>query len=204
MAYPSFFDKVPTIKLFDPLARLLGACDDGIVEFGYPEIVRAAGHSCPTVASTFLMTGRALDALFPDQTPLRGGISVEFSGAQEDGVIGVVGAVVTQITGAAGPGGFKGLGGRFARRDLLHFGRRTGGFTARFGRVDGEGSVGVTVDPEVVPPNPETMPLMQKMLGGSADAGDRRRFTELWQDRVRRILIDDRDAPGLVVVTPDA
>ena len=32
MKYPTFFDDVPKIRLYDPLAEFLGAIDDGIVE----------------------------------------------------------------------------------------------------------------------------------------------------------------------------
>ena len=49
MIYPQFFNKIPTIKLQDDLASFLGAFEDGIIEFSYLDIVKSAGHSCPTV-----------------------------------------------------------------------------------------------------------------------------------------------------------
>ncbi len=79
MACPEFFDRVQTIRLFDPLAQVLGAFDDGVIEISYPEVVRAAGHSCPTVASAYLMTLKALEGLYPEGLPERGGVEVEFS-----------------------------------------------------------------------------------------------------------------------------
>ena len=51
MKYPAFFDEVPSISLYDPLAEFLGAAEDGILQYGYVDAVRLAGHSCPTVAS---------------------------------------------------------------------------------------------------------------------------------------------------------
>lgn len=64
--------------------------------------------------------------------PERGGIRVEFGAAQADGVTA---AVAKLLTGAAGEGGFKGLSGRFSRRNLLLF--ATGNATEhRFTRLD--------------------------------------------------------------------
>ncbi len=199
MAYPQFFDQVPTIRLFDPLAQVLGAFDDGVIEVGYPEVVRAAGHSCPTVASAYLMTLKALESLFPDGLPVRGGIEVEFSQDFDEGTAGVVGSVVAQITGAAGPGGFKGIAGNFGRDNLMQFGRAIG-CTAKFTRKDTGRSVLVDINPNVVPPSPQTMPLLQKIIAQTANSDEKSEFARLWQDRVKRILIDQRDDAGLVAV----
>ena len=79
MAFPAFFAQPPRIALHDPLARLLGASDDGLIEYGYEDAVRLAGHSCPTVAGAWLMTVRALRALYPDTPPQRGDIDVTFA-----------------------------------------------------------------------------------------------------------------------------
>ncbi len=197
MAYPEFFDQVPTIKLFDPLAQVLGASDDGVIEISYPEVVRAAGHSCPTVASAYLMTLKALESLYTGEMPVRGDISVEFSQSVDEGVAGVIGAVVTQITGAAGPGGFKGIGGKFSRNDLMHFSSSIG-HVARFTRKDTGRSVEVDINPNAVPPAPRTMPLLQKIIAQTADKNEKNEFARLWQDRVKRILIDQRDDAGLI------
>lgn len=50
MAHPSFFDTIEPIALRDELSAFLGATDDGVVAFSYLDVVKAAGHSCPTVA----------------------------------------------------------------------------------------------------------------------------------------------------------
>ena len=54
------------------------AIDDGIYEFSYLEIVKAAGHSCPTVAGAYLMTLEALKSLYAEQRAIRGDIKVSF------------------------------------------------------------------------------------------------------------------------------
>lgn len=54
--YPDFFADVPTISLHDPLAEFLGATRDGVLQYGYLDALRLAGHSCPTVASAYCAT----------------------------------------------------------------------------------------------------------------------------------------------------
>lgn len=52
----SFFGQVPTLRMQDPLARLLGGADNGILEYSYADAVKLAGHSCPTVAAAYWLT----------------------------------------------------------------------------------------------------------------------------------------------------
>jgi len=53
MTYPPFYDAVETITLYDPLAELLGSFEKGQIRFKYTQIVKAAGHSCPTVGGAY-------------------------------------------------------------------------------------------------------------------------------------------------------
>lgn len=189
MITPSFFSQIPALRLHDALAAQLGASADGILEYHYLDAVKWAGHSCPTVAGAWLMTQAALRHLYGDDLPMRGGIRVELRDAQDAGTAGVVGGVMGLITGAAGEGGFKGLAGRHARKELLSYGVGLDG-DARFTRLDTGAAVTVAYDPARVTPDTTMPPLMQKMLAGEADAGERARFAALWQDRVRRILLE--------------
>lgn len=202
MSYPAFFDAVARITLYDPLAEFLGTAGSGRIEYGYLDAVKLAGHSCPTVAGAYLMTRQALGRLYPDSLPQRGGIRVEFGTAQGDGVTGVIAAVTGLLTGAAGEGGFKGLAGRFSRRNLLAF---AAGDPAeiRFSRFDTGARVAVAYHPEAVPAPPELQALMQKMLAGAASDAERTEFGRLWQMRVKRILIDHCDDPALLVCRDD-
>ena len=197
MIYPEFFAAVPRITLHDPLAELLGAAENGLIEYGYTDAVKLAGHSCPTVAGAYLMTLRALAKLYPDGHPERGGIRVELKAAQADGTAGVTGAVAGLLTGAAGEGGFKGLGGRFSRRNLLAF---AAGIDAElcFTRMDSGARATAAYHPDVVPPSPELQELMPKLLAGTASVAEQTEFGRLWQMRVKRILIDHFDDPELV------
>ncbi|MBI5658231.1 MAG: hypothetical protein HZC43_01485 [Nitrosomonadales bacterium] len=200
MSHPVFFDSVRTITLHDPLAELLGASPDGMLEYRFTDAVKLAGHSCPTVAGAYLMTLKALAALYGQDTPVRGGLRVSFRDKQDSGVTGVIANVVSQITGAAGDGGFKGLAGKFKRNGLLSFNAGIEG-VIRFERADRAAAVETDFHPEQVPPDRGMSALLQGLLGQTARAGDQAAFAALWQDRVRRILIDHFDDPALVTVT---
>ena len=84
MSFPPFFDDIPPIVVHDRLAEFLGAAEGGIIEYRYADAVKLAGHSCPTVAGAYLLTRRALAALYPDVLPERGDVQVEFRNAQEN------------------------------------------------------------------------------------------------------------------------
>lgn len=199
MAFPDFFAQVPRVALRDPLAGFLGAAEGGLIDYGYDDAVRLAGHSCPTVAGAWVTTVRALRALYGAETPERGGIAVAFQERQEAGVTGVTASVVTLLTGAAGPGGFKGLGGRYVRADLLAFG--VAGVTGvRFARRDTGRAVSCLLDLSAVPPDPRITSLLPGLLAGRASPEEARLFGALWQERVRRILLEHADDPALVAV----
>jgi hypothetical protein len=202
MSYPNFYDDVACITLHDPLAEFLGATDDGLIEYGYVDAVKLAGHSCPTVAGAYLMTLKAFRWLYPDALPERGGVRVEFGAPLSDGVTGVIAAVTGLLTGAAGEGGFKGLAGRFGRRNLLAF--EAGNFgDVRYTRLDSGARVALAYHPEIVP-TPSGLPsLMSSMLTGAASEAERTEFGRLWQMRVKHILIDYCDDPALVVCRGD-
>jgi len=187
MNYPKFYDSVESIELVDPLAKVLGAFENGEYEITYLEVVKAAGHSCPTVAGAYLMTQAALKALFGDARAVRGSVKVAFKEDLEDGVAGVIGNVVSHITGATDKSGFKGLGGKFARHSLMDFNADINS-SARFTRVDNSKSVDVIYNPSAIPADQAMMPLMQKMQMQTATSDDIAKFGELWQDRVERIF----------------
>lgn len=200
MTYPAFFDDAPAITVHDALAEFLGASTGGRITYHYIDAVRLAGHSCPTVAGAYLMTRRALHMLYPDQVPERGAIRVSFADAQDAGVTGVIGSVVGLITGAAGMGGFKGIAGHFRRQGLLQFTSNVNG-EARFERLDTGATVDLTMQIGRVPADPRMGSLLQKTLSGQATPDEKQEFISLWQDRVRRILLEHADDPELIVAS---
>lgn len=198
MNYPAFFDQAPAITVHDGLAEFLGACSDGMITYRYLDAVRLAGHSCPTVAGAYLLTRRALNLLYPEQVPERGAIQVRFAAPLDEGVTGVIGSVVSLVTGAAGLGGFKGIGHDFRRQNLMYFSCALEG-EVRFDRLDTGSSVMLSMRMNRVEPDPRTGPLLRKILSGEAAPQERGEFAELWQERVRRILIDHADDPELIL-----
>jgi hypothetical protein len=200
--YPEFFDQVRPIAMRDPLAGFLGAAKEGVIEYRYLDAVKLAGHSCPTVAGAYLMTLKALTRLYRGELPERGAIRVELRDDVAAGVSGVIANVIALITGAAQENGFKGIGGRFDRRNLLAFNAPIEG-EIRFSRIDTGAGVETRYRADRAPPAPEMRELLQRIQTDTATEQDRQRFGALWQDRVRRILIDHIDDPELIVLSGD-
>ena len=199
MQFPDFFEAAPRITVRDALARFLGAAADGIIEYRYADAVKLAGHSCPTVASAYLMTRAALAALYPDTLPERGGIRVELREDRLEGVAGVVANVASLITGATQDTGFKGIGSRFDRRNLLFFGADMPG-QLRFTRTDTGATVNVSARIERVPADPRIPLLLPRCLAGAATPAEATLFQSLWQDRVRTLLVEHADDADLIVI----
>ena len=147
------------IKLQDELASFLGAFDSGIIEFSYLDIVKSAGHSCPTVLGAYLMTLEGLKALYKDEIPKRGEIIVEFKESQTTGVAGVIGNVITNITGATTTNGFKGIAGKYDRNYLMKFDKDISGASVRFVRADTQKKVDVIYDPNSIFPDRKELSL---------------------------------------------
>ena len=188
MHYPTFFNDIPTITLHDPLGEFLGAFEDGVVEISYLDCAKLAGHSCPTVASAYLMATAGLNTLYPDGLPHRSQISIEMQAPKAEGVTGVIGNVIAYIVGASDEGGFKGIGGTFGRNDLLSFGVSQLTGMVRLTRIDTGDSVTLSSDTSQVPGSPEMMPLMQKAMQGAASDAEKAQFQALWQGRVEAML----------------
>ncbi len=193
MKSPSFFDEVVSIEMIDPLANVLGTFEDGKVTFTYLDVVKAAGHSCPTVSGAYIMTYHALKALYKDELPVRGMVDVSFRESVDEGVAGVIGNVITHITGATDKSGFKGLNQKFARHSLMHFDTDITS-SARFKRVDTGEMVDVFYDPSSVMPDPKMQPLMQLMLQNKASKEEIKEFGTLWQERVRKIIVENMNS----------
>jgi len=200
MTFPSFYDAAPRLVVRDPLSEFLGAAEGGLLHYGYADAVRLAGHSCPTVAGAYLMTVRSLEHLYPGEVPERGAVAVSVRENADEGVAGVMARVATLLTGATENTGFKGIGGRFDRRNLLSFGTGVHG-TMAFVRTDTGAGVQATLDSGIVPVDPAMRSLLQRVLSHAATPDEAMRFRSLWQERVRRMLVDHADDPRLVSLT---
>lgn len=201
--YPDFFDAVPSITVRDPLAAFLGTRENGRIEYSYHDAVKLAGHSCPTVATAYWLAYLGLRALYGENLPERGALRVEFRNKRQDGTTGVIAKVIALITGAAEDDGFKGLGGRFDRRDLLLFNARIP-LDIRFTRITDGATVELAADLSTVAMDPEIRRLMQRCLSSDASPEETQRFGLLWQDRVRRILLEHGNDSAVFVVRRSA
>ena len=199
--FPDFFAAAPSIPVVDPLADFLGAATGGLIEYCYTDAVRLAGHSCPTVAATFLMTRAALKALYLEALPERGDIRVDFREPRDAGVTGVMAAVAALITGATQDSGFRGIGGHFNRRDLLFFGQTLTAGDIRYTRLDSGVAAEAAVRLDRVPGDPRISHLMSRCLSGAASPEEAAVFRELWQGRVRRLLLDHADDPEVICIS---
>lgn len=196
--FPDFFASAPVITMRDPLADFLGAAEQGLLEYRYEDAVRLAGHSCPTVASAFLMVRAGLNRLYGGATPLRGEIRVDLAETPDAGVAGVIASIATMITGATANTGFRGLGGRFNRRNKLYFSQPMRAGSLRLIRLDTEQGVEVFADVSQIPGDPRMTELMSGCIEGKATTDEQMLFRRLWQERVMRILLEHADDPAVI------
>lgn len=201
MNFPDFYEQAPVVRTRDPFAAMLGAAQDGRLDYHYLDAVRLAGHSCPTVAGAFLIGRAALAALYPDEPAERGNIAVHMPAPEDDGVTGVMAQVLTLLTGAAAGNGFQGMRGRFRRKGLLSFAQQREGEAIIFTRLDTRASVAVTLDVSLIPADPAQGERLMAILQDCADAAQQTAFADAWQERVRRLLLEFADDARVISVT---
>ncbi|WP_415383454.1 hypothetical protein [Halosimplex sp. TS25] len=189
------YDVAP-IEIRDPVAEALGVLEPGdpfVVT--YADAVKEAGHSCPTASGAYRIVQRGLDALYPDEYPVRSEIEVQAAGPRGEAAYGVMGRIVSYVTGATEDDGFGGLtGGYGGRRDLLRFDAfdpNTPDPTFRFRRTDTDETVQVTYHVGDVPDGGPGIGNLQQILEGSASDEQRAAFADAWHRRVQVVLGDD-------------
>lgn len=184
------------IEIRDPVAEALGVLDPGEpFVITYDDVVKAAGHSCPTASGAYRITQIGLEALYPTALPVRSDVEVRAAGSRDDATYGVMGRLISYVTGAAQEDGFGGLaGGVGDRRDLLAFDAFEAASSAptfRFHRIDTDDAVEVTYHVSDVPDGGPAIGTLQHLLDGSASETQRDSFTEAWHGRVQAVLSDD-------------
>lgn len=212
--------KVPPIMMYEPFFSEMFDQTDKDVPYKYEEVVKLAGHSCGATSSAWEMTRIALEILYPDQTPVRGDISVYAPGAENEWNIGVIGEVITYITGAAPHTGFSGAefgngigpfpGDQvYVRRNKMVYTEEPvgtwppNGMIWRFVRLDTEDEVCVRfnfVGPTGVQPpaSPEWKMLGAKVASRMATPEEQEEYITWWNDRVEYVF---NNVDSLVVVT---
>jgi hypothetical protein len=187
---------VEPIRIRDPVAEALGVLEPGepfVVT--YEDVVKAAGHSCPTASGAYRIAQLALDALYPDSHPVRSEIEVLVAGPRDDATYGVMSRLISFVTGAAQEDGFGGLAGGYGdRRNLLTFEAfepDSAAPTFRFRRTATDETAEVTYHVSEVPDGGPALGNLQQIIDGTASEEDRELFAEVWHGRVQAVLSDN-------------
>ncbi|WP_323192645.1 hypothetical protein [Halostella sp. PRR32] len=187
---------VDPIEIRDPVAEALGVLEPGgPFVITYRDAVKEAGHSCPTASGAYRIVQLGLDALYPDDYPVRSEIEVQAAGPQDDAAYGVMSRIISYVTGATDDDGFSGpAGGYGGRRDLLPFDAfdpDTAEPTFRFRRTDTDETIEVIYHVSDVPDGGPAIGNLQGILDGSASDQQREAFADAWHRRVQVVLSDD-------------
>jgi formylmethanofuran dehydrogenase subunit E len=189
------YEDVEPIRIRDPVAEALTVLDPGEpFVISYADVVKEAGHSCPTASSAYRIAQLGVAELYPnpDEYPVRGDVEVSAGGPKSDTTYGVMSRIVSYVTGAAEEDGFGGLAGGYGdRKRHLHFGDADAAEPAfTFERTDTDTAVQVTYHVGDVPdPGPATQ-YLEKLIDGTATDEERTAFAEDWHGRVRAVLTD--------------
>ena len=185
MKYLAFFDDIEKIVLKDDLTQFLGVNEDGIIEFGYSDIVKTAGHSCGTVAGAYLIALKGLKALYGDQIPQRGEIKIELKKSPTEDNAGVIACVLSILTGATTDYGFGGIPtGKFNRRGLLFYDAVIEA-DVRFTRLDTDKYVDVNYRPKKIV---DPMTILMSAIGPNATQENRETFPVRFQEMVKTLF----------------
>lgn len=188
------YENVTPIRIRDPVAEALTVLEPSEpFVITYADVVKAAGHSCPTASGAYRIAQLGLDALYPDDTPVRGEIEVTAGGPKDDPTYGVMSRIVSYVTGAAEEDGFGGLAGGYGgRQNTLYFDAfESDGPTFAFTRTNTDESVRVTYHVANVPAAGHATQYLQKLIDGTATPAERDAFSEAWHGRIERVLTDD-------------
>ena len=199
--FRDFLKEVRPIKFKEPLAETLGAVkvENTALEYSFVDVVKMAGHACPTVAGAYLSCQKALERLYPGEIPVRGEISITAYGEPDEGVYGVMAQVFSFLTGAASTTGFRGLGHKFKRKDLLKFSPDKidpQAMCFEFRRLDTGKAVLIKFYPRQIPFSEDKAKrmgeLLEKVIWEAAKNEEKREFQELWMGRVRDMLLEEK------------
>jgi formylmethanofuran dehydrogenase subunit E len=197
--FRDFLTEVEPIRFKEPFAEILGAFkkDEVVLEYTFVDVVKMAGHACPTTAGAYLCCQEALKKLYPNELPIRGDISITVYGEADEGGYGVISQVFSFLTGAAPATGFRGLGHKFRRKDLLRFNPESidsQAFCFEFSRADNGKTVLVKFYPSKIPfsevKSRRLGELLEKVIWEAAKEEERREFQDLWIEKVRDMILE--------------
>ena len=208
-----YITEVPPIMMIDPYFQIFGQSQVA-VPYTYETAVKLAGHSCGATTGAWTIARKALEVLYPGgEIPVRGQITVEAPGAEDEWFVGVFGEVITYITGAAPKTGF--IGAEFGQTDnvfvrqnkMTYPDEPTGTLPPKmewiFTRTDTGAKVGVVFNLMVVTPlsTPERQEMGKKMAAGEATPEEAEDYYEYWNERALFVLDNADTLDGFFTVT---
>lgn len=163
------------VSVFEPFSAFLqGSEEESQFQISLLDVVRFAGHACPSIVGAFLISQRAIKELFPvTETCVRGEIAIDIPTGPTQGATGPISNVFSFIFGAWSDTGFGGLQGQFARRGLIRYsvpGIPPGCF--RFKNLKTGAQVDITYNPSLA---------VVEVRDGEA-------FQQQWQRKIKAIL----------------
>jgi hypothetical protein len=204
--------EIPPIMMIDPYFQIFGQSQVA-VPYTYENAIKLAGHSCGATTGAWTITKKALEVLYPNgEIPVRGQITVEAPGAEDEWFIGVFGEIITFITGASPKTGF--IGAEFGQTDdvfirqnkMVYTEEPTGQLPPKmewvFTRLDTGTKVGVIFNLAVITPvaTPERQEMGKKMAAGEATPEEATDYYKYWNDRAKFVL-ENADMDGFFTVT---
>ena len=203
--FRDFLAEVRPIRFKEPLAETLGIfkAENATLEYTFVDVIKMAGHACPTVAGAYLSCQKALERLYFGEIPVRGEISITVYGEPDEGAYGVMAQVFGFLTGAAPVTGFRGLGRKFKRKDLIKFSPgkiESQAMCFEFKRLDSGKAVLVKFYPRQIPFSEDKAKrlgeLMEKVIWEAAREEEKREFQELWTGKVKDMLLGEKGIDG--------
>ncbi len=187
----SYINDPEPLMIRDPFLELLGQVD-GAIPFYYSEVVKLSGHSCGATSGAWMLVKKALEALYGDETPIRGDIKITMPGPADQFYIGVFGEIFTYLTGAAPSSGFPGTAfpENANRRNMMIYPEEPADTLFPlvdyiFERTDTGKKVAVGYNLGMVQPaeSPELKEMQAALTNGTINAADRAEWTQWWNDR---------------------
>lgn len=208
----AYITEVPPIMMSEPYFSIIGQTSSP-VPYYYEEAVKLAGHSCGATTGAWIITRKALEALYPNgEIPVRGQIAVEAPGAEDEWFVGVFGEIITFVTGAAPHTGFNGsefgtVNNLFVRQNkMVYKDEPTGQLPPMrewiFTRLDTGRKVGVKFNLVIILPipTPERTEMGKKVAAGTATPEELADYQKYWNDRAIFVL-ENADLDGFFTVT---
>ena len=83
--WPEFYSQSPEILIIDPMAVVVGSMPEGsnMITINLTDVAIYSGHICPSMAAGYMLTKKAMDALYPNSIPQRGQIRVSAMAASD-------------------------------------------------------------------------------------------------------------------------